>query len=222
MNELDIFSILLTRLRAADGMEPPVREQYEKLVKDFPESGFVQIFPLDTMSGEEEAAIRELRRRKLIDTSIQYHGSDGHYYHIDLRGDEFQKLQAESLQKSTETFRAVRDSDRGKSRPDLVSPFALERIGNCLQKGAQKYGERNWAKGFPVSRSMVSLHRHLMKYMQGDDSEDHLAAVAVNAIFVLHFEEMSKRGTLPVSLLDLPDYQAIPGVHFNGDEPCET
>jgi len=47
-----------------------------------------------------------------------------------------------------------------------------------------------------------------MKYMQGvADGEDHLAAVATNCMFLLHFTEGVKRGFLPESLLDLPKYQ---------------
>ena len=226
MNDLDILYTLLNRLRADSSIEPPVREKYEKLVKDFPESGFEQAFPFDTLSEEEEAVIRELRKRKLIETAIQYHGSDGHFYHIDLRGEAFYQCRAVQRQDDTDleifSSGAVRDSCGGKSRPDLVSPFALERIGNVLREGAEKYGEHNWAKGFPVSRCMASLHRHLMKYMQGDKTEDHLASLVVNGIFCLHFEEMVKRGWLPESLLDLPDYSVIPRVHNNGDEPYDT
>ena len=56
---------------------------------------------------------------------------------------------------------------------------------------------------------MASIHRHLMLYMQGATDEDHLAAVATNIMFLLHFEEGVKRGFLPENLLDLPKYQAV-------------
>lgn len=102
---------------------------------------------------------------------------------------------------------AVRENEHKKNRPDLISPFAEERLGELLRKGAEKYTERNWEKGMPASRSMASLCRHLMQYRQGDRTEDHLAAVACNAMFLLDLEEKVYRGLLPVSLMDLPKYR---------------
>ena len=52
------------------------------------------------------------------------------------------------------------------------------------------------------------LHRHLMRYQQGRRDEDNLAAILCNAMFIVHTEEMIKRGVLPQSLDDLPKYQA--------------
>jgi len=102
---------------------------------------------------------------------------------------------------------AVRDTDDDKPRPDLISPFMLERLGAWMKAGADKYGEHNWTKGMPVSRCMASLYRHLISYMQGDRSEDHLMGVIANATFVAHFEEMVRRGVLHPSLLDMPKYR---------------
>jgi len=54
-----------------------------------------------------------------------------------------------------------------------------------------------------------------MYYMQGDRlSEDHLAAIVVNASFLMHYDIMIQRGVLPQSLDDLPKYQAA----TNNDE----
>ena len=102
---------------------------------------------------------------------------------------------------------AVRDTDDNKSRPDLISPFMLERLGLWMKAGADKYGEHNWMKGLPVSRCIASLYRHLISYMQGDRSEDHLMGVIANAGFIAHFEEMVRRGLLHPSLLDMPKYR---------------
>jgi hypothetical protein len=226
MNELEILQILLNLTRCSATIEEPVKDKYAQLVRNYGLHGPEQLLSLDDMSEEEEAVIRELRKLGLIETAIQYHGSDGHFYHIDLRGDKFQKYRPahtpDDSKREIFPSGAVRDCAAGKSRPDLISPFAWERIGDCLQKGAEKYGEHNWTLGIPISRCMASLHRHLMKYMQGDKSEDHLAALVVNGIFVLHFETMVHQNILPESLLDLPDYYAIPRVHSNADEPYDT
>lgn len=101
---------------------------------------------------------------------------------------------------------AVRDPANNKSRPDLISPFMEERLGDWLRLGAVKYAERNWEKGMPMSRCLASLCRHLVKFKQGDETEDHLAAIIFNGMAIMHYEEMIKRGTLPQELNDLVAY----------------
>jgi hypothetical protein len=106
---------------------------------------------------------------------------------------------------------AVRDTATDKPRIDLISPFAKRRLGEWLRKGAAKYAERNWEKGMPISRVLASLERHLTAYEAGDSSEDHMAAVMCNAMFILHYEEMIERGNLPAELNDRPDYGTCKG-----------
>lgn len=101
---------------------------------------------------------------------------------------------------------AVRDSADGKPRPDLQSPYAQERIGHWLRLGAEKYTERNWEAGMSFSRCVASMERHLVAFKMGKHDEDHLAAIAVNAQFLIHYEEMFKLGILPDSLDDMPHY----------------
>jgi hypothetical protein len=102
---------------------------------------------------------------------------------------------------------AVRDTNDDKPRPDLISPYANQRVGEWLGAGARKYSERNWEKGIPISRCIASLCRHLMKYQMGMRDEDHMAAVMTNAMFILHYEEMVRRGLLPAQLVDMPFYE---------------
>ena len=101
---------------------------------------------------------------------------------------------------------AVRDKASNKPRPELISPFAMERLAVWLRDGAHKYGDRNWEAGMPSDRTMASLLRHVMKYMQGEQDEDHLAAIYCNAMFLLDLDEKTRRGILPESLLTLPTY----------------
>ena len=84
---------------------------------------------------------------------------------------------------------AVRDTADDKPRPDLISPFFIERLGHHLRKGEAKYNEWNWAKGIPSSRCFASGLRHLMAYAQGKRDEDHLAAAAFNIMAIIHNEE---------------------------------
>ena len=86
---------------------------------------------------------------------------------------------------------AVRDTADDKPRFDLISPFALERLGTWLRLGSLKYEERNWEKGMPVTRCIASTGRHLLKYMMRRTDEDHLAAAFCNLMFLLHYDSMS-------------------------------
>ena len=91
---------------------------------------------------------------------------------------------------------AVRDTQDGKSRPDLICPFFLERLGHQLAAGAKKYAERNWEKGMPQPRVKASKARHTMSHDQGLEDEDHLAAEAFNLMVMISQEERVKRGLL--------------------------
>lgn len=112
-----------------------------------------------------------------------------------------------------ETFAtgSVRDTAEDKPRPELITPYGLDRLGHWYAKGAKKYKDRNWEKGQPFSRVTASMFRHLLAWMRGDTSEDHLAAVAWNALAICHYQEMIKRGKLSADLDDMPSYEASLG-----------
>lgn len=103
---------------------------------------------------------------------------------------------------------SVRDTREGKGRFDLISPIFLERFAKHTENGAKKYGAMNWTKGQPLSRFMDSALRHLNKFLEGNRDEDHLAAAAWNIQGIIHTEEMIRRGKLPASLADMPNYLA--------------
>lgn len=95
---------------------------------------------------------------------------------------------------------AVRDTNEGKGRFDLVTPIGLKRLAQLYERGAKKYGPRNWEKGIPLWRYLDSAERHLNDFKAGDRAEDHLAAVAWNALCYIHTEELILRGELPQHL----------------------
>ena len=122
---------------------------------------------------------------------------------------------ADSGERESFSTGAVRDTSGNKPRPDLISPFVLERIGSHMRRGADKYSAWNWAKGMPSSRFYESLMRHLMKYAQGERDEDHLSAAAFNLFGLIHNEELcgsrieietepGEFHTLSADLLDFP------------------
>ena len=102
---------------------------------------------------------------------------------------------------------SVRDTADGKPRIDLISPFALQRLGEWLRLGAIKYSEHNWAKGQPYSRVTASMCRHVVAWMAGEWDEDHLAAVMCNAMFLMHYQHQIEADALPAALDDMPTYR---------------
>ena len=101
---------------------------------------------------------------------------------------------------------AKRDTKDNKPALELISPIFLNRLGIHLATGAEHYGERNWEAGIPLSVSVASLLRHINQYREGCQTEDHLAAIACNIMFIIHTEEMIKRGILSGDLDDVPYY----------------
>jgi len=86
---------------------------------------------------------------------------------------------------------ATRDTAADKPRLDLISPFALERLGQWLRLGALKYSDDNWSKGMPFRRCIASAMRHIVAYMMRRTDEDHLAAAFCKLMFLLHYDSMS-------------------------------
>lgn len=112
----------------------------------------------------------------------------------------------DSGQRQSFSTGSVRDIQVGKGRFDLFSPIANHRLARHYENGAVKYGDRNWELGQPLSRFIDSTLRHINKYLEGHRDEDHLSAAAWNVLAIIHIEEMIKRGLLPESLDDLPNY----------------
>lgn len=91
---------------------------------------------------------------------------------------------------------AVRDTG-GKGRMDLLPWSALLRISRHVENtiapdpvtGVAHYPERDWEKGLPLHTMIDSAFRHLAKYMEGWNDEDHLCAAATNLLMALWTEE---------------------------------
>lgn len=83
-----------------------------------------------------------------------------------------------------------RDTQEGKPRFDLLLvpgvPYEaqfLTRVAALLERGAEKYGERNWQKANSpeeLERFVASGTRHLIQWATGEVDEDHAAAVVFN------------------------------------------
>jgi hypothetical protein len=87
--------------------------------------------------------------------------------------------------------------DQDKLQYSLIPPYALEQVAKNLTVGLKKYKERNnWKKVEGAEqRYLDALYRHLEAHRRGEvyDTDSsvpdmlHMAAVAVNAMFLLEF-----------------------------------
>lgn len=84
---------------------------------------------------------------------------------------------------------AVRDMADGKGDMYSLPPAAILRLSKHYELGAKKYSRHNYMKGIPISSFMDSALRHIFKYLDGWDDEDHLAAAAFNILGAIQMEE---------------------------------
>lgn len=103
---------------------------------------------------------------------------------------------------------SVRDTRRGKGRFDLLPPTALRRLARHYEEGAEKYGDRNYEKGMPLSWFLDSAGRHWCQLLNGENDEDHAAAVAWNMMAFMHSQHLIELGLIPPDIDDLPNYDA--------------
>lgn len=122
---------------------------------------------------------------------------DGHVYTMD-KSSGFTLDLPDSGNRRKFDSGAVRDMEEGKGRFDLLPAYAIFRVARHYEAGAKKYDDRNWEKGIPVSAMMDSALRHIFKYLDGMDDEDHLAAATWNLLGAIQMEEK------------MPDMQDIP------------
>ena len=98
---------------------------------------------------------------------------------------------------------SLRDTREGKGRFELIPAHALTRLAQHFETGAKKYGDRNWEKGQPLSRYLDSAMRHLVKYLGGGRSEDHIIACAWNCFAFVQTQKWIADGKLPQELDDM-------------------
>ena len=84
---------------------------------------------------------------------------------------------------------AVRDVSTGKGDMFSLPAAAILRLSRHYELGAKKYSRLNYQRGIPVSSFMDSALRHIFKYLDGWDDEDHLSAAAFNILGAIQMEE---------------------------------
>ena len=101
---------------------------------------------------------------------------------------------------------AERENQEGKGAWAFIPYIGMHRTAIWFEQGAKKYGDRNWEKGLSIKDCCNSIARHLWKFIWGDNSEDHLAAIVQNAMMIMHFENGAGYNYGP-DVLDLPRYE---------------
>jgi len=99
---------------------------------------------------------------------------------------------------------AVRDTQIGKGRYDLLPTRAIRRLAKHYENGARKYGDDNYLKGMPMRRFADSAIRHLFKALEGHTDEDHWIASIWNLMAIVEYQERIEEGILDNKLNDLP------------------
>lgn len=85
---------------------------------------------------------------------------------------------------------AMRDRAAGKGRFDLIPSQMMFRLARHYEAGSIKYADRNWEKGMEFSVYVDAALRHLEKYKDGWNDEDHLAATVWNLAALMHHEQI--------------------------------
>lgn len=105
--------------------------------------------------------------------------------------------------------------DSGKTRYDLVPPFAIKAIADILTFGAAKYAPNSW-QTVPdgEARYTAAMMRHFEAYRAGEEFDDetgesHLSHCLCNLTFLLWFQ----RKRLATSISSLP---ALPTLQTKG------
>lgn len=90
------------------------------------------------------------------------------------------------------------DQDTGGEKGQKLARFDLLPVGPLWQvaehygKGARKYAERNWERGYSWSLSFAAMMRHAWQFWRGEDIDEetgssHLAAVVFHALALMEF-----------------------------------
>lgn len=79
-----------------------------------------------------------------------------------------------------------------EERFDLLPWEAIAKVARHYGKGAEKYDDHNWRRGYEWSKSYAALMRHLTAFWSGEDIDEetgspHMAAVVFHSLTLLTF-----------------------------------
>ena len=122
--------------------------------------------------------------------------NDLHYGFNDTQA-EFQEALGGAEQKPSKQIRrfpsgAVRSDDRGRDRPDFVSPYAIHEIALHFTVAENDFGATNYYKGIKPEDILPSMGRHYLEFqeavMKGDKAgmRSALRSMGANCVMGLH------------------------------------
>lgn len=79
-----------------------------------------------------------------------------------------------------------------EARYDLLPGKSLELLARLYGRGAGKYEDRNWERGYDWSLSFAALQRHIWQFWNGEDLDEemgmpHVACAIFHAFALLEF-----------------------------------
>lgn len=82
-----------------------------------------------------------------------------------------------------------RDISEGKGRFDLLPWAAIMEVAKHCENGSKKYGEHNAdGYGIPTHSFADSALRHMAKYLDGWEDENHIVAAAWNVLMLIEMQ----------------------------------
>lgn len=102
------------------------------------------------------------------------------------------------------------------ARFDLLPPEVLFADAELYAKGAEKYDEHNWTRGYPWSLSFAAMMRHAWAFWNGEDDDPetgcpHMTSVRFHAAALIYFathhqqfDDRPNSGTAACSCIDCP------------------
>jgi hypothetical protein len=78
-------------------------------------------------------------------------------------------------------------------RFDLIPWVPMYEVAKLYGKGAEKYSERNWEKGYDWSLSYAAAMRHITQFWNGESHDEetgchHLSSVIFHCLAMMEFE----------------------------------
>lgn len=92
-------------------------------------------------------------------------------------------------------FASGATSSTEKPRYDLIPLSALRRLAERFGYGAKKHGDHNYKQGFNdkefIRDRQNHMLEHVLNYISGDRTTDHLGAVMCNAAMLAEIEHLA-------------------------------
>jgi hypothetical protein len=81
------------------------------------------------------------------------------------------------------------------ARHDLIPPVVLQELAEHYGKGAEKYDDHNWRRGYDWKLSYAALQRHLSQFWAGEDLDletgtKHVVAAAWHCFALAEFMDI--------------------------------